>query len=441
MAKYSPGFPVIYSDGALIIHPFALKSSNFISQGLQPVVNDFLFSENRFGINNASGDFSSLSELVQYPVSSVFEIQEFTISAWVNSQVDLPSGNRAIAGVLSNLTFPNNLSFGLLIADNVPGVVVNDSEGLKFAFSFAPVDVDAWNHYAAVLNSGLLTFYFNGLLRQQVAVVGGISFNDASFVIGQTNQGDLSAGSLISDVFLSDVPYSISEIQQIVASSFFFKGSREGSVFQQSGKSFAIRTRRKPVFKRTEITSKSRSDFHAVQSSYRNLSSGEKSSWVGGRVANSRINSLGQEYLMSASNLFNAFNKPFIPVSPVLKNEYTGVTTIPGITGISTDFDLGTEELRITLTPSGPPSGFVWQLFFSPLLYSVGEIDDVSRVVRLLTLENPQDIPANLWSLYVGQFGSIDDLIGRSMTFVLRAIAEGDRNSREILRLGLVLTP
>src|SRR5690606_15898015 len=106
--------------------------------------------------------------------------------------------------------------------------------------------------------------------------------------------------------------YNIMAIYTLGNSISQFKGSRGGSTFQRSGTSFAIRTRKKPILKRTPRTSESRSVFHGVQSGYRLLDPGQKNSWSNQAPNFQRTNSLSETYQLRPTQLFSASNIPLV---------------------------------------------------------------------------------------------------------------------------------
>lgn len=419
MARYSPGVPGSLPSNPIINHPFLFRSVNMGNTELQPDDNIVELIPNRFGIENAAADFTDVSKIVQYPDSTDFEIQEFTISAWVDSRADIDPGNRAICGVVNDLSFPNNLAFGLLIADNVPGVFINDGSSITFAFAFAEVDQNEDHHYAGTYDGDNLIFYLDAVEQQVIPTSDIINFSDASFIIGQANTAGLLAESYISDVLLYDEAKSDTVINEIYNTQWLRKGKRSGSVFQKSGSSFAIRNRTKPRFQRTARTSLSRNAFHHVQSNWRQLSAGDKTSWSN-QVANfGRTNSLGIPYELEPIQLFDSQNKVRVDFQLPIEDTAQAPVAFPSPAIDSVILFPGVPEAFVNVIPVEVPANFVYNVFLSEKLLSPPDNQENQTFYLMASFDEGTDSDVFFTDRWVQKFGITANDVGKYQVFKL----------------------
>lgn len=144
-----------------------------------------------------------------------------------------------------------------------------------------------------------------------------------------------------------------------------FKGSRGGSVFQRSGSTFSIRTRRKPRFQRTPRTSQSRSNFHSVQSVFPSLSPAQKTSWANQTSNFTRVNSLGNVYELSPVNLHGSQNKVLADSEFSLVQTASAPVVFPNPSLSNLLFTASPGNAVVTTNPLVVPSDFEYQYFVS----------------------------------------------------------------------------
>lgn len=169
------------------------------------------------------------------------------------------------------------------------------------------------------------------------------------------------------------------------------KGSRGGSTFQRSGTSFAIRARKKPLFKRTPRTSQSRSVFHNVQSGYRLLDSGQKASWTSQAPNFQRINSLGETYQLRPTQLFSAANIPLVSQDHPKVDTATSPITFPSVsTSLLINFAPPQFEIIANIIDQ-VPDNYTLLVFASPPMQTLPDV--YNSIV-------PGPVPFNFYSLF-----------------------------------------
>lgn len=170
-----------------------------------------------------------------------------------------------------------------------------------------------------------------------------------------------------------------------------FKGSRDGATFQRAGTSFAIRSRKKPIFKRTPRTSQSRSVFHGVQSGYRLLSAGQKTSWADQAPNFQKTNSLGETYQLRPTQLFSAANIPLVSQGLPQVDTASSPITFPSIsTSLLINFAPPTFEIIANIITQ-VPDDYSLLIFASPPMQTLPDV--YNSIV-------PGPVPFNFYDLF-----------------------------------------
>lgn len=422
MSIYTPAVPTGVIQNSILNVPLLFRDHNYTTGPPQPASSDFDFMRNRFEIDNAAGNFPGQSNFISWESDSVFALDEWSIAAWVMPLMEDLTSDSPIAGVLSSGDYPFNLNFGLLTADMVPGVFIAAGGQVLFAFTFEPVEAGTWHHYAGTYDGATLSFYHNGQLRQQTAVSGSIAYNDPRFVIGNQGSIPFDSNANISDVTLFNFPLSISQVVELMNTTWLQKGSRRGNVLQKSGKSFAIRRRVKPMTTRTEKTSRSRSAFTSTRSNSRLLTPSQIAAYEADAPAFPRVNSLGKEYVLRPRELFTSQGVPL-----AIANQPLNFTSQPPVEGP----DIG--SIGFSPNASGESFLFSFGIQLVPadfiFFYAMSAASAVSRSsiseYQLITLlqRNPgQTCNQNVYDAWVARFGSAENVSGMSVAMEWRAL-------------------
>lgn len=422
MSIYTPAVPTGVIQNSILNVPFLFRDHDYAT-GTPPAANsNYDFTQNRFDIDNAAGNFPGQSDFVSWATDSVFALEEWSIAAWVMPLVEDLTSDSPVAGVLSDGTFPFNLNFGLITADMVPGVFIAAGGQVFFAFAFEAIEPGTWHHYAGTFDGSTLRFYHNGLLRQETPVTGSIAYNSPYFVIGNDGAIPFPSNAAISDVSLFDFPLSLSQVVELMNTTWLQKGSRRGSVLQKSGKSYSIRRRTKPMSTRTAKTSRSRSAFTSTRSNSRLLTPAQIAAYEADAPAFPRVNSLGREYVLRPRELFTAQGVPLAIANQPLNFTSQPPVEGPDIGSIGFSPDASGESFLFSFGIQLVPEDFIF--FYAMSAASAVSRSSISeyQLVTLLQRNPGETCNQNVFTQWVARFGSTENVTGMSVAMEWRAL-------------------
>lgn len=216
------------------------------------------------------------------------------------------------------------------------------------------------------------------------------------------------------------------------------RGSFQATTFTRNASGAVIRSRVKPINRRSTGQSLVRQQFGSIASSWRGLTQTQRDSWEAARNSFPFQDTLGQTKIYTASQLYEKFNRNLLAI---------GGTTI-AVAPAPTSFEIytlsisGTETdaLTITIGPNPIPASDTVAVYatrpVSAGRNTVGQ-SDFRLIDTLLAADVP---PQDITSAYEAVFGSLADQEGQKVFIQIRAIKTASGIAAVPLRAQAILT-
>ena len=159
-------------------------------------------------------EFDGNGNIVEIPHDKVFDLTEYTISAWVKTE---PTGKwQTVIGKEPVAGSPRN--YGIFVAGNTNLLGVNYTTGgaWKTAFSKTVAADGKWHHVAATFDGKVLRAYFDGVMEGETKTEIPPDHNTESVKIGRWGnpRGDYWSG-VLDEVAMFNQALTEDEIQDI----------------------------------------------------------------------------------------------------------------------------------------------------------------------------------------------------------------------------------
>lgn len=417
MARYSPGFIDRLPSGLILGLPGLFTMDNIVDSDYQPEIIDIDFSTNRFNQDRASLVGTSGDALLRFEESEIIRPDEFTCSMWVKN-----TSNGGDQELISNAKNTSGSVYTWHIrTSGTNGVSMNlqlfRSGGSLINVNFASVTFDEWVHLLWYVSDGDIFTYKDNQLIDSDTNGEAIDYNDRPLVLLNRNDAAKPFPGEIASFYMWDRELSSSERAQVFGFYPLFRGSQGGNTFQRSGKSFSIRSRKKPRFQRTPRTSQSRNNFHHVQSNWRGLSSGDKTSWSD-QVANfGRTNSLGIPYELEPIQLFESHNKVLVDSQLSIVETAQAPVSFPNPNLDSLLFTASPGNATVDTDPLFVPADFRFRYYVSGLFPEPSVDPNEVDFTFMLDVDEGVNSDINWFSIWENQFGITAADAGRWLVF------------------------
>lgn len=419
MARYSPGTSPQFPSGLVFALPIWKKAVNIVDPDYQPDITDFTFGENRFDELNASGEFPNASDRIVLPDNEILQSDSFSFTFWV--KIDSFSNLMefvAKARATGDANVTTLVRSGGFVSNNIQCGVIDVDSNVHLVGS-GTLMTDRWYHIAVTYSSTSLLMYLDGSPVDSTLTGETPLWGNFPFSIGNRWQVNRPLNGALASFYYWDRVITSTEV--LFMSTFYEvgKGSQAGNTFQRSGNSFSIRSRKKPRFQRTARTSLSRNAFHYVQSNYRNLSSGDKTSWSN-QVANfGRTNSLGIPYDLEPIQLFDSQNKVRVDFQLTIEDTAQAPVVFPNPSIDSVLLFAATPEAFVNVIPVEVPANFVYNVFLSEKLLSPPVNQESQTFYLMASFDEGTDSDIFFTDRWVEKFGITPQDVGKYQVFKL----------------------
>jgi len=230
--------------------------------------------------------------------------------------------------------------------------------------------------------------------------------------IGCNVNDDLPFDGYISEAFVSSVGYSDAQIESLYNRFPVGRGSSGGSTFQNSGSSFAIRSRQSGLKHRTVSQSLSRNAFHHVQSNIQNLSGAQLAEYTINSPSFPLFNSLNELYYLRNTNLFNSQNLALVRTGAPLVEDSLPPVSPPSLVSITVNSNATGNDFGFTLGIGTVPADWIFACDVSQA-FSAGELSSSAfPPFRLAEHNAGESSDFNIYSEWLAKFGNVEGLVG-----------------------------
>lgn len=202
------------TNGLVAYYPFNGNANDGSGNQLNGTVYGASLTTDRNGVANKAYYFSGLGDYIKILSNTLLNIQNYTITAWVN--VEEFGGSSAEAGyILSKGIYPNyNYLFGARISDQFATSTTNNNTFLGFA-STSTFNTDSW-YLLTVINDGTsLRLFVNGIANGSIAL-GPSQTNSNDIYIGRYEGTDSwNFKGKIDDIRIYNRALNIDEVTSI----------------------------------------------------------------------------------------------------------------------------------------------------------------------------------------------------------------------------------
>lgn len=142
-----------------------------------------------------------------------FELQTFTISAWV--KLDGPCNSFKYCGIFSKGS-SGNMGYGMGIRRELGYKLELGINDKQYVRSITPITTGVWHHVAATVGNNAVILYIDGVLDTKVEQIVKPRYGNESAKIGnQNDKNDLQFNGSISDVSIYNYALTLNDINVI----------------------------------------------------------------------------------------------------------------------------------------------------------------------------------------------------------------------------------
>jgi hypothetical protein len=216
------------------------------------------------------------------------------------------------------------------------------------------------------------------------------------------------------------------------------RGSFQSTTFSKNAAGAIIRSKVKPINRRTTKQSLVRQQFGSIASSWRGLTQVQRNSWEAAKSSFPYQDSLGQTKIYTASQLYEKFNRNLLVIGESLITDAPAPTSFE-IYSLTIGAD-GTDDLSIAFTPTPVPADDTVVIYatrpLSPGIGAAGNSD-----FRLITTIAPAGTsPLVLVTAYEAVFGSLAGAVGQKVFIQIKPVKTASGIAATPLRTFAILT-
>lgn len=216
------------------------------------------------------------------------------------------------------------------------------------------------------------------------------------------------------------------------------RGSFQSTTFSKNAAGAIIRSKVKPINRRTTKQSLVRQQFGSIASAWRGLTQTQRDSWEAAKSSFPYQDSLGQTKIYTASQLHEKFNRNLLVIGGSVIASAPAPTSFEIYSlSIATD---AVDDLSIAFTPTPVPADDTLVIYatrpLSPGIGAAGNSD-----FRYITTVAPAGVsPVDLVTAYEAVFGSLAASEGQKVFIQMRAIKTASGIASTPLRTYAILT-
>jgi hypothetical protein len=216
------------------------------------------------------------------------------------------------------------------------------------------------------------------------------------------------------------------------------RGSFQATTFTRNASGAVIRSRVKPINRRSTSQSLVRQQFGSIASSWRGLTQTQRDSWEAAKSSFPYQDTLGQTKIYTASQLYEKFNRNILAIGGTIIATAPSPASFDIYTLAVSDTD--TDALAITIGPNPIPATD------SVILYATRPVSagrntvgqsDFRQLDVLLAADTP---PQTIVTAYEAVFGSLAGLGGQKVFIQIRPVKTASGIAAVPLRAQAILT-
>lgn len=433
MARYSPPPAIIAGITPAVWMDFWRKTDNDVNVDYVPAVTDVGLSTNRSGIDNTAGLFNAATSEILFPQNSDFEGTSISFGGWFFVSSSAVDGRGIVYGSTVGSPFRSFLLIPRLAANSRAIIQVVTNTITRTLIVANPLPLDEWHHIAGVLRSGTLYGFLDGQLITSIAQSGSIIAGVSGLAMGYDPNFLRYFDGRMSEIFVFSEGLTADQVLELYNRFPVGKGSLQGNVFQKSGSSFSIRTRRSLLKRRSPSASLARSAFSGVKSNQQLMSGAQLNEFAINAPLFPRVNSLGQFYELSNQNLYSSQN-----IALGMEGEALNFDSVPPVIFPSPVIDVIAIEVEpvdmvLVLTPELVPADYIYSVMASDVLAQAPSNPDDQNFLVSDSVNAGNSTNINWGAAWLSRYGSSPDMDGKFVVMKLRQLHVPSGQSRFIL--------
>jgi len=190
-------------------------------------------------------------------------------------------------------------------------------------------------------------------------------------------------------------------------------GSRGGNTFQRCGQQFSIRKRAKPVLKKTRQSQFIRARFGSIQSTWRQRSVAQRTTWGNAAPNFLRVDSLGNNYELERLQLFTSSNLSRRAFGMAALNSIPVSGVVIGYGQIINNFDISSNNWVVPFTPNPVPANYRFAILAGPTQSDNNSSPALSNMKVIRRFNPGNNTSINIATLYRNLFPNVNLSAGR----------------------------
>jgi hypothetical protein len=212
--------PAFLMQGLAAYYPFDGNASDASGNGNNGTVNGAVLAQDRLGAPNAAYSFNGSSSSITFSTLPLTQVDNWTVSTWVNPASLSQTQAMAVAVGLDNGIQGDGYAMGVQPDGSWTGLF----SGLAFLpTGYTVPETNRWYHMAMLRDAGTTRFFVNG--TQTTNTYTDTPFAPSVFTIGAQN-GTHYFNGLVDDVRIYGRALSSAEVQQL----YMFESPSQGGV-------------------------------------------------------------------------------------------------------------------------------------------------------------------------------------------------------------------
>ena len=213
------------TDGLVAYYPFNGNANDVSGNGNDGTVNGAVLTQDRREISNSAYSFNGSSSKITFSSPPLTQVDNWTISAWINPANLSQSGFPVLVGFDDGFT-GNGYGFGFVGSSTWQGIF---SGVAVLNTSYSMPATNRWYHVVMLRTAGITKFFVDGAQTPNTTTLA--PWSPTAFSIGARTSDGFFNGQ-VDDVRLYNRALSASEVQQLFAIEAFCSPHRATATAQ-----------------------------------------------------------------------------------------------------------------------------------------------------------------------------------------------------------------
>ena len=217
--------PSNLQNGLIAYYPFCGNANDESGNGNDGTVNGATLTTDRFNNSNSAYSFDGVNDFVEVSHSNDFNVNTYTISAWVNANsfgdgsAGGQLGQRIIVSKRESTGWGSSYEFkvgkGTSTSNSIAASHTVVGTNISFGYSDEPLMNEGnWYFITYTQNTDSASLFFNGTFVNSVTS-GDVGINNLNTFIGRRGNGSHPFDGIIDDVTMFNRVLTTAEIQQL----------------------------------------------------------------------------------------------------------------------------------------------------------------------------------------------------------------------------------